>query len=695
MSDDVKFYDQKLWSLFDISKTGNNLDMKLMVAKDLYGSSTMKLYIEIANRKSRISNNISLSHQHLFKYLLIMKPHLENGKLAAIRKKIKNHETTTATYIFPGKKKKYFYTMFHNTIEHGETITLVISYRGEDYHDGEKYSMTLFDYLSMIKIMTSIRDDYVAISTNFMNQIKMDSVVTSMVTLSRRIDMISQERNDRNDVNFSDPFPETATDTTVEPFNVQSFIEDDEEKIDTKSQNDFAAFAEKELETIDINVKPNEKSIENSKKRDGDICTTLSDNFTEKILKNNFTNLDNMLMAISTQKDIYGTFLKNISGEDLSINDSKKKYFPDCSNEQFKSIMYSGSLYLKTVLHNHLQDQKPIPSLFPFVYNSVVEDYIKKFEDNIKISDDFMELPVILYTYISYYSLASNQLKEKSNISTISHELQLFILKTLSAPIVFSHFNDVDSDRFSEAVSSKYEIYKQKGIFKEFEQNILDKFGRTITVTSEGINKLCSISVDAIQKRWDDVQIESFMTHMKKVGIISMNHDEFIQHDIKNEDLYKCSVIEMMKKTDGVDDSRLASLEIDTLPTDLLKKYELIKKQFDNTNLTRYVVDIMKDESKDDTNHACSAILCVRDSFLDLTLDVDWNRLPDNVAKAVWLWKPKDDVKITKNFMYFRDLVNESPLTKDMVVSMMKDKEMQDILVEDYNGVMEIDLGKV
>jgi len=666
----TKFRNQLLWKCNDSIRSTNELQLSTMVVDDEYGTSNTMIQLAIKNWKNRSFESVNLSYNNLFKYMQLVKKHI-NGNIPSfddhIMIRIKNN-------------KKNFNTTFLNTNEYKKTVLFTISTKGEDFFDSQKFYMPLIEYLSLLKLLQSLRDDYVSISmnTNMIATIKglNDDIYEMKNTLDAlyKYHLSNENKVSNNNIETYISNKETDVDKPVliNKEKTNTIIDEEQIDIDLSDQDKLNKFIDNNLEDMKISIIPElieskKKTFETHKSAHIDLC----DDFTKKKLKKDFMNLEKMIMSLSATDNpirIFTETLKEIIIDPL----------PSYSEDDIINTEFSLTMSLKTSIQDNLMRQKPLSlNIFPF---HTVDNDDTKIQENV-------DLMYTLYSYVIYYTLVVNQLKEKSDIAVNNKTFQLYVFKMITLPFIYRYLKYITRDEFIFSIETKLKLYRKLGVFKNFEQNILDTYGLDVKISDPGVLQSANKTYDVINDKWDVLTIDNFFTKLKVNSIIDDTYESFKSYKLTTQTMQKyILLIFNFKKNDKInfDELKEDCKDFSDIPEEIYNRFELEEKQFDNTNLIRVCQDYCKRNNIkwDDYNDFISNINIWEKNITD---DINLNEIPEFILKSIYLWNPNDDDKIMKNYKYFKNKVLDSVLTKEMLIPMLN-SDTNNKEVEDFAG---------
>tara|TARA_Y100000310_G_C20687733_1_gene820206 strand:+ start:143 stop:2278 length:2136 start_codon:yes stop_codon:yes gene_type:complete len=686
-----KFFSQTLWEYWDNTVTCNRLIVSLTFQKDPYTNGSTYLQFNLRN-KSKFSG-CSVMYKDLISYLKKYKECSYNLEELAKTMTSEQHAPKKFEVKF---RNKTLTTSFLFKVEYNFCVQIIISDKTENFLDVEKIYISIDDYMSLIKLMHKVSEDYITLISNIPNIILLNEVKDSLNNLSEKITSYYAETKNTNTPStrgMFKSFPEEKSESdclvcgsvfrktpngiyctnghnAVNGKDITDELESKKEKkseikeLDVnvfeakKEQNELDDYVNNNVDKIDLEIDKVEKKMEVVSKKE--IVETLNYDFTEKILKNDILNLERYIINLMSQPiplQKFSELIVSKGNNELELNDL---LFPECSKKDLSLIFYTNTLLVKYYLNSHLKNKEKLPlSIKPIIYNC---------KNPTKFN---LSLMYDLFLYFIYYSQLRNLLREKTTNTIDNRELVCFALKTICSPLVFSFVsNKIDKNIFIYEVVSRYQKYCDSGVFSSLSKTLsIDNISIPIKVIEGNATKI----YDGIIKKKNDLIVKNRILDLNKLGLTKLSSEDFLTHDLSYEQIIKVVSLDFQENSNnGIKD----------IPSSILQKYKIQPKQDDikkkpvNENLIRFVQEFINKEIKNDKKSilTISMDICnsISTSYYDLEgKTFDYINLPESVLKAIKLWDPIIDKKITKDYVYFKTQIENSSLTKSMIISLL------------------------
>jgi hypothetical protein len=672
---DATFYSTCLFQDYDFGRTSNNLDVGFLVIKDNYGIKPPKIQIKVSNFKNRTDSRINLSYQQIFNFV-------ESSR--EIMKSVNSRKIFDVPISFKqlisNKIKLIIKTL--QTSEYGRTVLIIVSTRGEDYLDSEKFFISFDSFKALFSIFNQVINNYVMSTSNFGISCGIDGLVDKTHNSLEKLDNIYRTNITNNntianvnnhpqaeELEVFDPGDIFDSDeSAVVEYKVPESVEEQEEV----NQDDLDTFIKDETEEMDI---PDVIFDNDGRKEiNQNVSKTLGDDFTKLVIDNNAMNLEALIHSLISKKIPLLVFIEHIK-EKLKI----KTLFTNTSGNDYNRILYSNTLYLKEILRRHLQQKNPIPNgVFP------VRCKEQEYDETTR------SLMYSLYTYSVCYSLIHLQLKEKSNISTENKELISFILKVLTAPFVYTFIKCDTRDEFINSIKMRAQLCLDGGIFDSCFEAIENKLHHKPTIAMKSVEEVAGKTYDAIIKRYDEIDSCAFINSLFKSKISLVDCESFDLCQFKNEsDIETFIDLEFdYKKHDGKVDLENKIVDTSSFNTHAINVLGMKSETYDNTNIIRYVSKVA--EKEDNITYLLEIVNKINKDVGDVDYEnIEWNIFPEEILKAIHCWTPEADKKLATNYAYYKQRVSECSIDKENLQSMFRNYESLKE-VDDYFGGMHV-----
>lgn len=655
---DPEHYNQKMWEHFDGQITSNTLTISLYVRKDDFGLSSPRLQINIGNRKTRSNTNFSMDfqkvHQYVKKYKKVMEKKSEVIKALA--------DSPDANVSFVVQDYRRMTTTILNKNEYGGCcVKISISEQVTSKVDTVSVYVSYCDYCSLIHLLATYQNTYF----QTVNSVHLYGMVrelnNSISSLNGKMSDLSFKIPDRTFTASSPSIPEeeisidigiSEPGATEEVDEITPQPEAKEVVIEEELRNDLSEYLGKERDSVDLDI--DDLTVSKQKKE-----SVLNSDLIEKCLKNDVLNLEMYLFNCINDPNPFQKLTN-------WFKENSNEYLKNISEEETNSIQYMVSLYLKNYLNLHLNEKKGLPSSVPPIIFS-----------NADCGQSELSFMYDLFLLLIYYNQIKIQIKEKENNTVENKELICFILKTLTTPLIFSFMKNISKEILTSEMVRRFNVYKEKDVFTNLQEKIYEKYKIKPDVADAIIQQESSRIYDNVTLKLDELTIEKMFPKFKKNGLTQLDHNVFKKNKFTEEQMLKLIVLDLnFKKNGKVDIKEIETTfdikSFDDLPENVISFYNIGNKKFNNENLVRFVKQTFeKDPNLEKYLEICNLI---NSSYFDLKgKEVNLTLLPDEILKAIFLWDAEADSKITINYNYYIEKIQQSSLDKSMLLSMLQD----------------------
>lgn len=707
MDDDRKYNQIKLWEYIDTQVTSNGIDLGIRTTNSKYGIQPLSIDVNIFNYKNRLRVNFIISYQALYNFLAKFKVFNSAIEKYGNSSNIKSDDINKTVTSFSIEDFRKIVTSLVVRPEYGGyCVKVSVGEKNKDNNDLDGVYMSISDYYSFIKLLSELKDNYITHSINSVNSSYLVDIKTEIEKTNTKLTeffstYVATKRNsdNHNDIKLSSTplqefslFNSSTIDAIHEKFlsssssTLDSFVSQlpkvepqtfmppvKEPKKDAtielanllsenkKVHDDLSSFLDVNRDKMEIGV--NLDGISNDVKLSPKVEEVINYSITSGLLKNNICNLEMYLMNCVNDVNPIGKFvslIENFYGKSLNIN----------SND-FNRIQYLFSLYIKKIFVNHFDKREKLPAVVP----PIILDPKHQDEYNFTLMYD-------LFLFFVYFNSIKNQLSSKDNNTINNKEFISFLIKTMCSFLIFSYSTKVSKDVVVAMIIKRFEQYKQDKVFDEFENKIYDTYKFRVDVNSNIINDEVLKIYDAVDKNKSKFTLKNFYDKCKETKIISLDYELFNSTEFNQEQILKIILLELnYSKNKKIDFEEIAKTfnerDFTTIPETILSVFDVGKKKYNTFNLTRYIKDEFKNDSKlEEYLKVCKLINC---SYYDLVgQPVDFSILPEKVLKAILMWDLEINSKIMNDYKYYMDLIEKSSLDYSMVLSMFKNlKERQ------------------
>jgi len=666
---EVTFHGNKLWFARD-HLTENTLALSLFYCADEWGLSTLKVKLEVSNYKKRIDNHVFLEHRDVCNYVATA-----NNHLAKLKKETTDNPEYKQTLSFVSNFKTKVRTSFliKAEFENRYMTSVIFTDRETGLTDSERVFVSLQDYCSCIEVLTQFKNNYLICMDSALNRISTEAVLEKIDNISEKLTNYTSQIYGRLHTleNTEDVKPTTIvvdSEGGQKQSQVDSYIRDNVDKMNFDLDTHLNVIKEKEV----VFVKPELQ-----------ISVLDEDCFTAKVLEGGIKMLEEIALGCVLDDIPLLKLLKLISTK-LQIPEDKmmEKFFPECNVNDFNTLLYLNTRYIKYVMNEHIEDKKPMrESVQPMYINC---KNLSKF--NISLMYD-------LLLYFAFYTHLKAQLQKRIQGTTRNKSVVNFVIKALFSPFVFGYIDKGSTkETIISEIKNRYKKYKENKVFDSIITEVKKAYGDDIEISEESITKtvdsVCTVAINNKDKYEIKAVAGDFkVAHKTPISLI---------FEVNNlETVRKILIIEALYATNNKIDKAVLKDQkgIDTLndiPNSVLEVFNLGEKKVNKENLVR----IIDDEMKSNTSlvyhgQAIDAVKLINTNYRDLKdKNIDFSNFSDNVLKAFVIWDIEEDEKIQDNYAYFKSKIEGCTIDRNMALSMLIN--MKDKTVSDYSNSLKV-----
>ncbi len=651
MENKGNIYGQELWSYYDSIRTFSSVRFQSFISKNDFGYSSLMFTIAINNSTNKIYNTIVLKYADIFKYFNSVKSLCEN--------KIPKDFTINLN-------KKSLTTKFTKADDTGNAVQILISGKGDDEYQSDTIFIPLPTFVPVIKIMQQIKDNYVNLTFMAKQEAIFDGLGGKMDTLKEKLNNLDITQRTVSDLmnNKSEVVVESDIDQT---------------NIDTSPQEEMTKYLAQNRDSVKF---PELDDIDSNEPTEAQVSTSngLTTDFTKDILGNDMTMLDVTLSNIATQVSPIKSFINFITDKD--IEESKDDVMPNCNDNMYKYILYANSVFTKNIASNFLYKKSVLPSsVLPMFYRNEGD-----------INDKQKELVYDLMMYYCVYHLTTIQLSTKVKSDVKNKSLQFFLYKSMTAPMIFSFFKDIRRTELVENVVNKFKIYKKNNVFKEFIIDIKQNLDYSLILNEGDIEKTCDTIFMKITGNWERFNIADISSENKLSNHLKIDYNGFNKlGSLTHDDIDKVIYLEEQYMAKGQINTKAVDDKYLDLPENILEIYGIGQSILKKDNLIKYLNEVMGDEWYSERGY--ELIDRIETDFDDLVgFDFDYHELGDDVLKALKIWYPTTDPKLTTDYNYFVSVVKECVHDRESIVAsiMATEEDIENEGDMDFTGAMNL-----
>ena len=672
MNEEVTYYNQQIWNYCDYQISTSNCIVEKFASRDKYSLSPVRLKIAVNNFKQRVNSCITLTHSDVFSF--IQKFQVYEKNLSSLVSSISNDQNKQETFFI--KTKKYLMVTFlHRTEYGGACVRFVISDKNTNYLDSEKVYMSLYDFLSFVMILNQFKMNYLSTSDSMLSYVatkdlsdkiesldsKLTGYYTQIVSMNRsQISSDTEFIKEAKTAILADEFlssvdinkeRELSINETSQISSSSSKMEDDFDPFASEINDSMKSFIDTNRDSMILDTLP-EKDEVKTQPANTTNAVVIKGSFTDKILQNDILNLEMYLTNIINDE---------LPFEKLVLLINSKLGFDaldGISSEDKNSLNYILTNYVKHYVKQSIEKKMELPS-------SVIPVLLNKFNTN----EDKISLAYDLLLYNIYYTQIRNVLKDKDYGIVANKELMCFSLKVLTMPLIFDSLNGLDKSLITSELANRFRKYTDAGVFKKLQDNLFETKKINYSLNENVLKTEAERMISVIRENKDKFGIKDVFS---KFNFLMLTSDDIQKNKLTEEQIKKIVTAEFnFKKNGKLNFAECGIARFDDIPMTISKKYGVVIKKYDNTNLKRYIKDSCKNEEKS-LAYSLEVADKINHSYRDLkSVNVDYAVISEDVLKAIYFWDIEKDSKIGDNYIYYSDLIKKSSLSKDMIISIL------------------------
>ncbi|MCF8019781.1 MAG: hypothetical protein K9L62_10260 [Vallitaleaceae bacterium] len=386
--------------------------------------------------------------------------------------------------------------------------------------------------------------------------------------------------------------------------------------------------------------------------------------FIKYVLKNDLSNLENMLNNHSMNPDPINTIMNELhTTMDPQIK-GEFSLMPGINNEDLKSLLYMSKMIYATSHINYVMNNISLPASVP------VLKYKAKpvTPENIELAYDILLIGL-------YLKNVRGRLENKSSDAIRNKALFHLQIRCFMDNLVFSFLGKEDTDNLESIILNRYKYFDSIGVFDKYKTALIEmrcpeiKEHDIASSVNEVIQKVIGKTLDANtlhSKANGNFRIPSkntFSLEQITNEIIPLEVAEKSGKDIKNDE-----VIAEIKKNTPISD------EIYNFFVKGKTKVKITKDITFNNNLER-VINFYSDDIPDKYKDGFIKLMKhYNDKKFDLTkCEYPLDEFGDNIIRALYLWDPNADPKITTSYKHFQLKIENELMEKDLILTKIKD----------------------
>lgn len=290
---------------------------------------------------------------------------------------------------------------------------------------------------------------------------------------------------------------------------------------DKNQHDDFNSFIENNITSI-----PDDESLNkivNSNSREVEFKSI----FIDTLLDGRITSFESMMMSLLTEKVPIVAFIKKLNESYYNTNiDDINTCLPDISNDEFISLIYLSTHYLKVRWKKYLYDKIRISNIGLPVYNYTPSTQPPK---NVDLALDLLLI-------VFYIKLVTDRLSSVESDSVVNKSLLYLVSRMVCDPFIFSFIDNNRLESIINCIIEKWKFYKNNGFFSEYE-NLLKKYS-LLEITDKDLSTYLFKTIPkvvSLQRKVVDIHAECYKKSMVKSPPLQLKSIDDVYHMVENE----------------------------------------------------------------------------------------------------------------------------------------------------------------
>ncbi len=254
-------------------------------------------------------------------------------------------------------------------------------------------------------------------------------------------------------------------------------------------QNEFEQFSEENIDSVRIPELEEGTTMDKIEP----IQQGVHSPFIGRLLKNNIHNLEEMLIALTTNNNPLLTIMDTLhQGQPYTL-------LPGISESDLKSTAYISNLYFKLTLQSYLQNQTVFPSAVPVV---------KYQGDN--ADRQTIELSYDLLMISAYLKLYRNRMESINSDPYTNGAIVHFAFRCWLDVATYSYLSQSNSEAVKSCVMTRFNTFRESGFFDYYDELLVKNGQLKINEPeiSEFLDKVFNNVVDS-----DNIDKRHFNAH--------------------------------------------------------------------------------------------------------------------------------------------------------------------------------------
>ncbi|MGD2072542.1 MAG: hypothetical protein PVG65_03540, partial [Candidatus Thorarchaeota archaeon] len=429
--------------------------------------------------------------------------------------------------------------------------------------------------------------------------------------------------------------------------------------INTPNIDDFSKFVGTDLENVKI-----PEIEEDSKKAEENIkpkITEVNSIFVEKVLENDLHKLESII---------------NVGGIDSFFNDIKQacdieNLIDGITDEEWNRLVYFTKLFTDLTITNAVNKNGKIPEIFPSLKFNV--------SNPSKIN---LEIAYDLFLFSSYIRTARKRLENKHNDIFLNLGVMYLKLRVFSSPLVYSFIFEETEDEILPIILNRFEYYKNKGVFKYYENKLTESNCGEITKVDITTYVKETYKNKSESRFFNEFYLDTIDKFKLRLGTKNnLNLEQIINEVVPLE------IKEKMGQVLTDDDLSEVSIEVKDLFISNKKSSSNSKEKVNikKLNPIQMYIKTFKDDIPEEYHDKLMSFL---EDYKDKKINFDNFPFPiehfgEFAIKGLYFWDPEK----YKNASALKDVIDD-PMSKELILVKINSKEDENKDAPDFSGIL-------
>jgi hypothetical protein len=386
------------------------------------------------------------------------------------------------------------------------------------------------------------------------------------------------------------------------------------------------------------------KELEEKKE---DIITEVDSPFVKNVIKENLRNLETILSNASGIEELYQRLAVEMKVEDLSM-------LPGITEDELKSILYLSKILGGVIELGWTKFGTPIPSSIGAL----------RYKAQHGIKPENLALACDLLLFSGYIRTLRRRLEDKIEDANENKSLFYTRFRCLMDPLYFSYAEKFDEKNLSSIILSRYKYYEKIGVFDEY-KNLLESHN-CVSITERDIQAYINEVQDKIVGKARYI-LDFHDSFKQQNGLRIGAKSNFTKEQIINE-IVPLEIAEKLGQSISDDE---ISEEVKNFFKGKTKVEKVVEKK---NHLIRVIGTYEHDIPEKYRQEFMTFLEDFSEKNFDFSGDFPYQEFGDDVIKALYVWKPEDNLRIKNSLKYYQMKVEDEVMEKQYILSLGNEK---------------------